>query len=203
MGSEASTVVAAFDFDKTITTCDSLLPFLIYTQGRLKAYAKLFVLIPYFIGFILKQVSRQQVKEKVLASFFNGQLNSLLEVKGKYFADHILDRWIKPEAIERLKWHQKKGHQCVLVSASLDVYLREWAKRYGFENIICSSLELNKKGYVSGKLNGLNCWGPEKKRRLLNLFGLKKNFKLYVYGDSLGDKDLLEIADHPYFRKFS
>jgi phosphatidylglycerophosphatase C len=197
-----TTTIAAFDFDKTITDCDSLIPFLIYTTGYLKTGYKLLWLTPYFLGFALNCVSRQRVKEKVLTSFFQGSSQSFMKEKGLSFAAMVIDQRVKPEALERLKWHQKQGHRCILISASIDIYLAPWALKNGFTDLICSSPEVDDKGMITGKIRGLNCWGPEKKRRLLDLLGPKKNFTLYMYGDSEGDRDLLEIADYPFFRTF-
>ena len=74
--------------------------------------------------------------------------------------------------------------------------------KYGFEAVLASRLEVTPDGVITGNLAGKNCWGPEKKRRLLEYLGEEKPSSLYVYGDSLGDADILAIADHPFYRKF-
>lgn len=196
-----SSTVAAFDFDHTLTNQDSLLPFLIFTQGKFKTYFRMIPLIPYFIGFLLKIVSRQRVKEKILATFFQGMALSSLQEQGRCFAKNKLDSIVKSSAIERLRWHQKQGHRCLLISAAIGIYIEPWAKIYGFDEIICSQLEVDPQGFITGRLKGLNCWGPEKTRRLTERFG-PKNYVLYAYGDSRGDQELLEMADYPFYRKF-
>ncbi len=109
---------------------------------------------------------------------------------------------IKPQAMERLHWHKQQGHDCILVSASLELYLVPWAKRHGFQDILASRLEIDQKGRVTGQLIGKNCWGAEKRRRLIELLGPQKYYQLYAYGDSRGDQELLEIADYPFYRLF-
>lgn len=196
-----SSTVAAFDFDHTMTNRDSLLPFLIFIHGRGNTYLKMVPLIPYFLGFLFKIVPRQQMKEKILAHFFQNMALSSLQEKGRQYAVEKLDRIVKPSALERLKWHQQQGHRCVLVSASIDAYLVPWGKRHGFDDVICSQLEVTPDLKVTGKLKGLNCWGPEKTKRLSTVLG-QKSYILYAYGDSRGDKELLEMADYPYYRQF-
>ena len=53
----------------------------------------------------------------------------------------------------------------------------------------------------SGRLDGPNCRGPEKVRRLREWFdrqGLDRaDLTLWAYGDSSGDRELLAWADHP------
>lgn len=195
-------VIAVFDFDHTITNRDSLLPFLFYTTGSLKTYYYLFKLIPYFIGFIIGIIPRQRIKEKILETFFKGWSFIHLQKIGEDYAKQILDEFVKEEAIDRLRWHQQQGHYCLLVSASLEFYLEPWAKEKGFDQVLASRLELNSFGQVTGKLEGLNCWGPEKKRRLFEWLGKEHDYVMYAYGDSRGDKELLEMAAYPFYRKF-
>jgi phosphoserine phosphatase len=42
----------------------------------------------------------------------------------------------------------------------------------------------------------------EKVNRLNSLLGELTEYRLYVYGDSSGDKEMLAIADKPYYRTF-
>lgn len=196
----AKPIVAAFDFDGTITFQDTLRYFLLYYAGVLKGVVKLACLLPVFIRFIVGKATRQETKETVLTYFFQGISIEALREKGEEFAKKILPNHIKKKAWERIDWHLNQGHRCILVSASLDVYLLPWSKKAGFTDLISSSLETTSSGLVTGKLKGLNCWGAEKTRRLDNLLGKKENYILYAYGDSLGDKEMLNMADYPYFK---
>lgn len=200
---QKNSTIAAFDFDNTFIDRDSLLPFLFYMHGRWKASYHLFALTTDFLRYLCKNISRQEMKEKILTRFMKGCSFSKISELGNEYAENILDRFIKPKALKCLRWHQAQGHRCLIVSASLDFYLNPWAKRYGFEKVICSQLEINHSGTVTGKLLGSNCWGQEKKSRLLSYLGPKENYQLYAYGDSRGDEEMLEIADYPFYRKFT
>ncbi|MBS4163338.1 Protein CicA [Candidatus Protochlamydia amoebophila] len=195
-------VVAAFDFDKTLTNRDSLLPFLYEQTGFFRALWKMILLAPLFLKFFFGKLSRQEIKEKILTQFFKGMPIRQLKAICKRYADKKLDVYLNAQAIERLRWHQRQGHRCILVSASIDLYLRPWAERYGFEEIFASTLEVDSKGNVTGKLKGKNCWGVEKTKRLTNYLGPKETYQLYAYGDSLGDQELLALADYPFYKSF-
>lgn len=195
--------IAVFDFDNTLTDRDSLLPFLFYVHGFWKTICHLLMLTPVFILYVLGILSRQRTKEKILNRFIGGRSWSDVQTLGKTYADQQLDHYLKPEAMKRVAWHQSQGHRCLLVSASLEFYLKPWAKRHGFEEVLASRLEVTSSGHVNGNLVGLNCWGPEKRLRLLSYLGSKDNkTKLYVYGDSRGDQEILELADYPFYRRF-
>jgi HAD superfamily hydrolase (TIGR01490 family) len=197
-----SSIVAVFDFDNTLTDRDSLLPFLFCIQGIWKTSCHLALLGLDFARFLVGNLSRQGVKEKIFTRFIGGWRFADVQALGQRYADQQLDRYLRPEALERLAWHQAQGHRCLLVSASLDFYLKPWAMRHGFEAVLSSSLEITPDGYVTGRLVGLNCWGPEKARRLLAYLGSKENYQLYVYGDSRGDREILALADYPFYRTF-
>ncbi|MBA3816722.1 MAG: HAD family hydrolase [Parachlamydiaceae bacterium] len=195
-------VIAAFDFDGTITTRDSLLPFLFFSNGRITTLKKLAVLSPVFLKYFTGFNSRQQTKETVLGAFFKTMPLSWLMTLGELFAQSPhLDHLIRPEAKERIKWHLQQGHRCILISASINIYLNPWAKSFGFQDVISSRLKITKEGIVMGDLEGLNCWGPEKVRRLNELLGPRENYTLYAYGDSRGDQELLAAADFPFYRQ--
>lgn len=193
--------VAAFDFDGTMTYRDSLLPFFSFVEGHVKTYLKLLLAVPYVLGFLLGIKSRQQVKEFVLSKFFGNMPFEQLKSYSLKYAHQKLPHLVVPEAMQRLQWHLSQGHRCILISANLEVYLEPWAKQNGFHDVIASKLKLNGNGHVTGELIGANCWGPEKCRRLEEILGQKKTYKLYVYGDSRGDKELLRLADYPYYRE--
>jgi HAD superfamily hydrolase (TIGR01490 family) len=193
--------IAIFDFDHTMTDRDSLLPFLFYMQGFWKTIYLLIILSPAFAKYAIGLLSRQRMKEEILIRFFGGELFSDLQKLGKDYAAQQLDSYLRPEALKRLAWHQAQGHRCLLVSASLELYLKPWAMRHGFEEVLGSCLEVTPVGQVTGRLIGLNCWGPEKERRLRAYLGSIECVQLYVYGDSQGDREILALADYPFYRK--
>lgn len=198
----SKSIIAAFDFDGTITTRDTLLSFLFYIEGRRKVLSKLATLSPAFLKYACNCLSRQQIKEAILTYFFAGMQKEELQQKGEAFArSKKLQLLIRPEAKNRIAWHRNQNHLCILVSAGIEIYLLPWAQQEGFNHVICSLLETDDQGVLTGRLEGLNCWGPEKIKHLEEYLGPREQFVLYAYGDSKGDHELLEAADYPFFKK--
>lgn len=195
---ETLPVVAAFDFDGTLTYRDSLLPFAIFTRGKLSSTFRVTLELPRLLGFALRIVPRQKAKEGLLRRFFGGEHIETLRKWGHEFAYKGLPFLLRPEAMERYYWHKQQGHRCIIVSASVDIYLSPWAYSVGFQDVLSSRLAVTPDNIATGKLEGLNCWGPEKVRRLEGLLGPKSGYTLYAYGDSRGDREMLSIADHAY-----
>jgi phosphatidylglycerophosphatase C len=194
-------VVAAFDFDGTLTRRDTLLPFLLHTLGAPAVARHVLMLSPTLAGYVLGLIGNSVAKERVFVQCLAGMRMDELLQQGERFAAYVLPGLLSQEALQRLEWHKQQGHRCVVISASLDLYVRPWATKTGFDDVIATHLETHDDGYVTGNLSGANCFGIEKARRLEILLGEREGYTLYAYGDSRGDRELLSLADHPYYRQ--
>ncbi len=194
-------VVAAFDFDGTLTRRDTLFPFLLHTLGKMAFVRNMIVLLPTLAGYALGLVRNDIAKEKVFVRCLAGMSMDALRQKGEQFAANVLPGLLRPEAMRRLNWHKKLGHRCVVISASLELYVRPWAINAGFDDVIATLLQIDEAGLVSGKFAGANCFGIEKVRRLQALLGDRDGYTLYAYGDSRGDMELLSSADYAYYQQ--
>jgi phosphatidylglycerophosphatase C len=191
-------IVAAFDFDGTLTDTDSLPCFLRHSIGNfrfLKAVAEASpALLSYKRGF----AERQRAKEALLTAALGGRSISEVEEWARTFINKKLPLIIRPAALERLRWHQNQGHRIVIVSASPSVYIKPWATSNGVHAVLSSELELVNRQYT-GKLASPNCWGPEKVFRLREWWRKDKPEFVYAYGDSRGDHEMLSIAHEPWY----
>ena len=104
---------------------------------------------------------------------------------------------LRPEALQRIAWHQARGDRVVVVSGSLDVYLGPWCERSGL-GLICNSLEV-----VDGTLTGR--YHPcdrasDKVTHIRNQLDLNAFAAVHAYGDSEEDRPMLALARHRWFR---
>ena len=194
-------VVAAFDFDGTLTRRDTMFPFLRHTLGTMAFVRNIFTLLPTLAGYALGKIRNDIAKERVFVRCLAGMSVDALQQKGEQFAANVLPGLLRPEAMRRLNWHRKLGHRCVVISASLEFYVRPWAINAGFDDAIATRLQTDEAGRVSGKLAGANCFGIEKVRRLQALLGERGGYTLFAYGDSRGDRELLSSADYAYYQQ--
>jgi HAD superfamily hydrolase (TIGR01490 family) len=195
-------VVAAFDFDGTLTRRDTLLPFLRFLLGDAKLARHALALAPTLLSYGLGMTENGIAKERVFMRCLAGMEWQRLQAEAERFAALVLPGLLRPEALQRLHWHQQQGHRCIAISASLELYVRPWAIAAGFNEVIATRLETGADGRISGRLAGANCYGAEKVKRLEGLIGARDGYSLYAYGDSRGDRELLASADHAYYRQF-
>jgi phosphatidylglycerophosphatase C len=144
---------------------------------------------------------RDAIKAVVTAGVFTGMEAELIDSAAERFSRIVLENWLREETVATLKRHQQQGHRTGIVSASYGHYLRPIGEVLGVDFVIASELEIGTDRRATGRLIEGNCRGPEKSRRLKNW--LRENHlesvALYAYGDSEGDRELLEMSDHPHF----
>ena len=193
-------IIACFDFDGTLTTSDSLLRFLWFAVSPqiliCRSLQSGFLLLKYALGLI----DNNRGKEQLFSYLFARMEKEDFILKSELFSKSILPSILNDRALNKLNWHQKHGHECVLISASIEDYLVPWAVQAGFSKVIGTRLAVDANGLLTGKFLAKNCYGPEKVRRLEEYLGILDQFEIYAYGDSRGDKELLGIADHPFYK---
>ena len=162
-GRQAEIPFAFFDFDGTLTRSDTFMPFLHHCAGW-RYYPKLLLVAPVLAGYLTKLVANDVAKEAVLT-----------------------------EGMQKLHEHRQQGHYCILVSASPELYLTEWAKQQGFDGILGTRLAVSD-GRLTGKLSGSNCFGEEKVVRIETEYGKNCWRDSFAYSDSATDMPLLKRA---------
>ncbi len=194
-------VVEAFDFDGTLTRGETLGPFLLHTLGAVRVARDALVLSPTLLGYALRLIRNDVAKERVFIRCLGGMRMDALREEGTRFAATKLPGLLRRKAMQRFAWHKRQGHRCVVISASLELYVRPWAIAAGFDDVLATRIETLADGRTTGRLAGSNCYGVEKVRLLDALLGSREGYTLYAYGDSRGDRELLSAADHAYYRR--
>lgn len=192
--------VAVFDFDGTLTTSDSFLRFVTAACGGFgKLVFRVVAGLPCLAARACREPSRDGMKEALLKVALGGRTRADLEGHAERFAADILPRLERPALLERLKQHQRHGHRIILLSASLELYLRPWAAMRGIEEILATRLEYDSQSRFTGRLEGKNCRGAEKLRRLEAHLGDLSAYAMISYGDAPSDKHVFRRSVEAYF----
>jgi len=201
MTSSSSKTIAIFDFDGTITWGDTLGLFLLYTVPVKKLILKSPVFIAILINYyILRRETNSTAKEKIFRLYFGGMEEKTYLKKSKNFA-WLLPKFVKNKALKRIQWHKKRKHALYILSSSLIDYIEPWAKKQGFKKVISTAIK-RKNGKIEGSYVTYNCWGPRKVIMFEKAVGPIKKYTTYVYGNSRGDKEILQKATYPFYKRF-
>lgn len=200
MSTSPKTSIAFFDFDGTITNKDIFLEFLRYSNTRSKFWIKLLYLSPVIFLYLTQLMKNSEAKKIVFKNFFKGFSQEQFSKLVNNFSKNSLPDFIRKGALDRLSWHKNQGHQIVIVSANFDLILQEWCTTNGFK-MICTCLEVEE-NKLTGNFTGENCYGKEKVRRIKASLNLSDYERIYSYGDSKGDTEMLEMADERFYKPF-
>src|SRR5690606_3935933 len=103
---------------------------------------------------------------------------------------------LNPKLLEQLRQHQELGHEVVLVSASLDLYLKPVCSYLNID-LICSEVEV-KAGKLTGFYQTPDCSNTQKKIRIVEKYNLDNYAEIYAYGNSEEDEEMLSLATYSY-----
>ena len=194
--------IYVFDFDGTLTKRDSLLQFVSYVNGPWKLGLSLLLLLPKLLLMKLHLRDNGRTKEEFFAWHFRGKRLSDFNAFCETFARNYPEL-LREAGMATLSKALKQGAQCLVVSASVD----NWVKPFFPDavKVLGTQLEV-KDGRLTGRFTTHNCYGPEKVRRLKEAYpDLESNrdkYYIIAYGDSRGDKEILEFADERHYKPF-
>jgi phosphatidylglycerophosphatase C len=208
--------IAFFDFDGTITTKDTLLEFIKFSKGHLRYYLGFILNSPWLVAYKLKIISNKAAKQRILSWFFQNAPLAGFQADCDRFAEEVMPGLIRPKAIAEIRDLREKGFSIVIVSASPEHWLRKWTEQEQ-AGLLATRLETRPTGasktgkaettpatdaQFTGKIMGRNCHGPEKVRRIREAYVLTDYDEIFAYGDTSGDRPMLELAHHSFFKPF-
>lgn len=192
--------VVAFDFDGTLTVRDSFIDFLKWRSRGLRYLGGMVKLGPAAAGYLTDR-SRGRLKSAAVREFLSGLSRDQLETEARRFAEVRAARLLRPDALQTWRrWRQRRA-RLVIVTASPEILVAPFARGLGADALIGTQLQFDGNDRVTGHLLGQNCRGPEKVRRLREMFGDGLRLKA-AYGDTQGDREMLQIADDSGYRVF-
>jgi HAD superfamily hydrolase (TIGR01490 family) len=194
-------IIAAFDFDGTIMRHDTLRYFLWSVSKPIDFILHILHAAPALVLCALGQLTNGEAKEKVLTRFIRGMDDKTLASYCKHFAQR-LDKLANPKALAAIARHQTAGDTVLIISASAEDWIQPWAAAHGINLVVATQLQ-RRGNQLTGKLEGLNCYGPEKATRFLAHFPQRSTYELWMYGDGKSDKAMFQLADKVYKKRFS
>lgn len=193
--------LAIFDVDFTLTKKETLME--LYKFVVFKNFKNIrFLPRALFSGLMysVKVYDEKRVKESFL-KFIDKIHEEDLDNLAKEYYSKVLKKILYKDAIDMIKKLKNEGCKIYLISASPEFYLKELYDIKEVDVIIGTKFRVEN-GFFARKMDGLNCKGEEKVRRLkeyLQANNIEVDYKnSYMFSDSLSDKPLLDLVGNPY-----
>ena len=219
--------ISAFDFDGTLTTRDTLLLFIRHARGWWALFGGLLLFSPLLVLMKLHLADNGRTKERLFRHYFRGMLERDFDALCQSFArshTHVL----RTAGLRTVQQALDRGDRVVILSASIDRWveacLRQFLVSSSQFQVLGTEIEVAD-GRLTGRFATPNCYGPEKVRRLKEFLkevsprgdvegatkvsprgdvegALEGTPFIIAYGDSRGDKELLDYADESHYKPF-
>ena len=194
--------LALFDFDGTISKKDSLLHFLRFSLTTKQFILGALALSPHLLSYFLGLQSNNKVKALIFSYFFKHWSENDFQRLCSDYAKNALPLIVHPKALAKIQWHLAQEHRVVIVSASIENYLKPWCDSLGIELLATQLAFSNDQGFT-GNFHSPNCYGPEKVKRIQSLLDCTAYEFIYAYGDSKGDTEMLKLAHESHYKPFA
>lgn len=183
------------DFDGTLTTVDSMLCILRYHRSTLWLIFTLMTMLPQILLMKLGLYSNQLTKEHLLRRAFGSISRTEFHALCQRFAA-ANGGILRQSLFQRLLREQASGATVIVISASPEEWVQPFVPMF---RVVGTQLLYNPDDRYAGRFLTPNCYGPEKVKRLLQIvpdLALHRDrYHVTAYGDSRGDRELLEYAD--------
>ena len=195
--------VYCFDFDGTLTTADTLLEFIKFAKGKSRFLMVFLMYSPLLVLMKLHLYPNWKAKQHIFAHLFEGMRIEKFDKLCHTFAEEH-QYLLRPQGIQRVHEALEAGEQVLVVSASIDNWVRPFFLVRGLEGVEVLGTQIE---VVDGKLTGRflsrNCYGAEKVRRITDVLPHDRQaYTIEAFGDSRGDREMLAFADHGHYKPF-
>lgn len=187
-----------FDFDGTITRCDSLLEFIRFARGNAAFIIGMLLFSPLLVLMKMRLYPNWKAKQLVFSHFFKGWEVARFNAVCQRFARERRSI-IRPKAIKKIDEGRRLGVRMMIVSASIDNWVQPFFPQI---EVLGTKIE-TREGRLTGCFVTKNCYGEEKVRRVKEMLTAPRDtYYITAFGDSRGDKQLLSYADEGFYKPF-
>jgi HAD superfamily hydrolase (TIGR01490 family) len=187
--------LALFDFDGTLCSKDSFTGFIFHALSKRHIIKQSIKILPWIQAYYLKAYPAPAMRSKLFRAMFSNADVLELQQFAQHYASSLMSQ-LNPALLKQLRQHQALGDDVVLVSASIDVYLKAVCELLDIA-LICTETEQINQVYTGQYLTP-DCSSEQKKQRILEQYNVQEYAVIYAYGNSIEDYEMLSLADYPY-----
>jgi HAD superfamily phosphoserine phosphatase-like hydrolase len=185
--------IAVFDLDGTITRHDTFLP---YLRGWLERHPRAGfwgLALAALLGYPFRP-DPGQLKSRLLRAAMGGAAREAVERWSAAYVGALGDAELCPGALAAIARERAAAGRLVLLSASIDLYVPEIGRRFGFDEVVCTEVAW-RGGVLDGALATPNRRAGEKRRCIEALRARHPGARLAAYANARSDFEHFAAAD--------
>ena len=192
---KANKNLALFDFDGTLCNKDSFTGFIFYALSKRHILKQGLKILPWIQAYYLNIYPANAMRIKLFRAMFSDMhTHDILKLAAEY--SQQLQQQLNPVLYQQLQRHQDNDDDVVIVSASVDLYLKDIAQLLAVD-LICTEAEIINAQFT-GHYATPDCSSAQKKIRILERYHPEQYAAVYAYGNSSEDLDMFSLADYTY-----
>ncbi len=190
---------ALFDMDRTLLGTNSALLYTRYRRdrGEIGLFGVMRVL--YWLGkYSAGMIDADKVALQALRDFSGKHEDVLSKSSEVWFRNYVLQH-VRQYARRVVERHRQAGDVLAIVTGATTYAAAPLGRELGIEHIVCSELEVDAAGRLTGRPISPLCYGPgkvERTRRLAEQLDFRLEDAVF-YSDSITDLPLLERVGTP------
>jgi HAD superfamily hydrolase (TIGR01490 family) len=191
--------VAFFDFDKTLIRRNSGT---LWLRQEIRAGNLRLRTAAQAAGWLLQyRMGRANLEAGILAAIetLRGHDETVLRQRIRTFYHQVVRATYRPQALQRLRSHQARGDDVVLLSSASEYLAEAVQEDLQLDAILCTRFEVDGTGRLTGRPLLPLCYGDGK--RILAQAWLRTHGRdaqgASFYTDSMSDAPFLEVVDRP------
>ena len=193
--------VYAFDFDGTLTRRDTFVEFIRFARGTGRFLFGFALYSPLLVLMKMRLFPNWRAKQLVFSHFFKGMSIADFDGLCQRFAREKRSI-LRPKGMQKIREAISEGSQVMIISASIDNWVRPFFADFGdLVKVSCTRIDV-RNDRVTGKFLTKHCYGREKVKRIDRAFPHRTVYELIAFGDSQGDKAMLDYADQRFYKPF-
>lgn len=187
--------LALFDFDGTLCRKDSFTGFIFYALSKRHIMKQGIKILPWIQAYYLNIYPAAAMRPKLFKAMFAEANAAEIHQLAEEYAPYLLTQ-LDQKLYQQFLKHKSLGDEIVIVSASVDIYL-EYICALLEVDLICTETEIVNQVFT-GHYSTPDCSCDQKRTRILEKYNLDQYDKIYAYGNSIEDTEMLNLADHPF-----
>lgn len=196
---DTPTHVAIYDLDRTVLRTPTFTLFLLWAAWRDAAWRLLLLplLAVLMIGHALRLYGRDRFKPAAIRLMLGGRLSAArAERLAARFAAWRVPRDVPPGAAAHIARDRSEGFVLLMATAAPEFYARAIADALGFDAVLASRHRRDAAGNWLPGLDGRNCYGGEKARRVAEWLAAHQceGAHIRAYSDHASDAPTFALA---------